>query len=85
MMMSENEINSRNLNTFISKKYEVELPLTDEIINNEIKNNEFLEILNEDIDIEKFKKNIDDLSSRLKKLGGYQEILFQDFNDEKKE
>lgn len=85
MMMSENEINSRNLNTFISKKYEVELPLTDEIINNEIKNNEFLEILNEDIDIEKFKKIIDDLSLRLKKLGGYQEILFQDFNDEKKE
>jgi len=85
LKLSENNLKCENLNQIIKKKYEIDLPLSDDIINNEIKNNDFLEILNEDIDIEKFKTLIDNLSDRLKKLGGYQEILFQDFNDEKKE
>ncbi|HEX2788323.1 MAG TPA: chromosome segregation protein SMC [Ignavibacteria bacterium] len=83
--IATNKANASSLSRFIHGKYEVDLPLSDEIINNEIKNNEFLEILNEDIDIEKFKKRIDNLTETLKKLGGYQQLLFEDFDKEKAE
>lgn len=85
MKIATNKANSTSLVKFIHGKYEVDLPLSDEIINNEIKNNDFLEILNADIDIEKFKKRIDNLTDTLKKLGGYQQLLFEDFDNEKAE
>lgn len=85
MKIATNKANANSLTKFIHGKYEVNLPLSDEIINNEIKNNEFLEILNEDIDIEKFKKRIDNLTDTLKRLGGYQQLLFEDFDKEKSE
>lgn len=42
-------------------------------------------VIPEDFDLYQSKKRVDELSERLKRLGGYQEMLFADFENDRKE
>lgn len=79
--MKENDIKSEQLRDFVFKKYELNLPLSQEKLselNPEPEEDEF--------DIHRARKEVDDLNERLKKLGGgYQQFLFDDFNSQKEE
>jgi len=86
--MKENEIKSDQAKEYILKKYEVNIPFepaeeTKNIfneLNSQYKNNE------NELDFYRARKNVDDLSERLKKLGGgFQQIIFEDFKNEKEE
>lgn len=79
--MKENDIKSEQLRDFIFKKYELHLPLSREKLDE--LNPEPAE---EEFDLFRARKEVDDLNERLKKLGGgYQQFLFDDFNSQKEE
>jgi chromosome segregation protein len=86
--IKENELKSEQLNEFLKKKYEI--PITanyddlkeDENIKNIIE--EFTNATGE-VDIENARERVDELAERLKKLGGYQQMVWQDFEFEKEE
>ncbi|MEO6694193.1 MAG: hypothetical protein ABIY50_03700, partial [Ignavibacteria bacterium] len=76
--MKENEIRSQQVRDYILKKYEKDLSLKDPDAPVYVVEGEF--------DHGNSKKIIEELSERLKKLGGgYQQILFEDFENEKTE
>lgn len=82
--IKENEIKSEQLKDYIFKKYEIEIPLKDEF-REEIEK-EFVTEENKELDIVRAKKRIEGLSERLKKLGGgYQQVIWEDFEYEKEE
>ncbi len=76
--IKENEIKSDQVKDYILKKYEKDISLNDP--------EAYKDILNEDFDFISAKKYADELSEKLKRLGGgYQQILFEDFENEKEE
>lgn len=87
--MKENEIKAENLKDIIKKKYEVEIINDFEALkNDEIYSNIINEYMTVDktFDAERVKRIVDELTEKLKKLGGgYQQIVWDDFENEKKE
>ena len=76
--IKENEIKAEQIKDYIHKKYEKDISLKGYITDEGIDFNEF--------DYASAKLAVDELSERLKKLGGgYQQILFEDFESEKEE
>lgn len=76
--VKENEIKSSQIKDYIYRKYEKDISLVDHA---ETAAEEF-----NDFDFSAAKLAVDELSERLKKLGGgYQQILFEDFENEKEE
>lgn len=76
--IKENEIKSEQIKDYILKKYEKDFSLS---VPDDIP-----EFTYEDFDYAPAKQSVDELSERLKKLGGgYQQILFEDFENEKNE
>lgn len=76
--IKENEIKSEQIADYILKKYEKDFSLTD--------TGEHLDFTYNDFEYAPAKQSVDELSERLKKLGGgYQQILFEDFENEKAE
>ncbi len=76
--IKENEIKAEQIKDYVHKKYEKDISLKDYITDEGIDFNEF--------DYASAKLSVDELSERLKKLGGgYQQILFEDFENEKEE
>lgn len=76
--IKENEIKSEQIKDYILKKYERDLSVIDE--------SSSTDKISEDFDFITEKKNVEELSERLKRLGGgYQQILFEDFENEKAE
>lgn len=76
--IKENEIKADQIKDYIHKKYEKDISLRDYITDEGIDFNEF--------DYASAKLSVDELSERLKKLGGgYQQILFEDFENERDE
>jgi chromosome segregation protein len=76
--IKENEIKSEQVKEYILKKYEKDISISDSIAD--------AGITFEDFEFVTAKQEVDDLSERLKKLGGgYQQILFEDFESEKAE
>ena len=74
----ENEIKSDQVRDYILKKYEKDISISDSVSDNDISF--------EDFEFVTAKEEVDSLSERLKKLGGgYQQILFEDFESEKAE
>lgn len=87
--IKENDIKSENIRTFLKKKYELDLfENFDEVKANEnlVKSlNDFTNVTGE-FDLEKAKNEIDELTVRLNKLGGgYQQLVWDDFQSEKEE
>jgi len=79
--IKENEIKSEQVKDYILKKYEKDISSVETILS-EVQGDNFYD----DFDIYAAKKNIEELSERLKRLGGgYQQILFEDFENEKAE
>ena len=79
--IKENEIKSEQVKDYILKKYEKDISISEIIPANALTENFY-----DDFDIFASKKNVEDLSERLKRLGGgYQQILFEDFENEKSE
>lgn len=79
--IKENEIKSEQVKDYILKKYEKDISSVETILS-EVQGDNFYD----DFDIYTAKKNIEELSERLKRLGGgYQQILFEDFENEKAE
>lgn len=75
--IKENEIKSEQVKDYLLKKYEKDISITETDIANTDENN---------FDLFAGKKEVEELSERLKKLGGgYQQILFEDFENEKAE
>ncbi|MEO8209510.1 MAG: chromosome segregation protein SMC [bacterium] len=75
--IKENEIKSEQVKEYILKKYEKDISIDDSVSDTAIV---------EDFDFSASKKNVEELSERLKRLGGgYQQILFEDFENEKEE
>ncbi|HQY21934.1 MAG TPA: hypothetical protein PLX80_13920, partial [Ignavibacteria bacterium] len=74
--IKENEIKSGQVKDYIFRKYEKDISINESVQ---------IESFNyEDFDLLISKKEIDTLSERLKKLGGgYQQMLFEDFENEK--
>ncbi len=84
--MKENEIKSGQVKEYILKKYEKDISISPEPSLNEDGTSAVNVNIYEDFDFYAEKKNADDLSERLKRLGGgYQQILFEDFENEKAE
>jgi chromosome segregation protein len=97
--IKENEIKSTQIKDYIYKKYEVEIPyaahpvLSGEAggtgMDNGISEADITEpagVMDEDFDADSARKRVEDLSERLKRLGGgYQQLLFDDFQNEKDE
>ncbi len=86
--IKENELKSSQLNDYITKKYETGISENFE----ELKNSEnIIKVLEEfitatdEIDIDRTRERADDLTDKLKKLGGYQQMVWQDFEFEKEE
>ncbi|MBX7043112.1 MAG: chromosome segregation protein SMC [Ignavibacteria bacterium] len=76
--IKENEIKSEQIREYIFKKYEKDISLRGYISEEGIDFYEF--------DYAAAKRDVEELSERLKKLGGgYQQILFEDFENEKEE
>jgi len=76
--IKENEIKSEQITDYILKKYEKDFSLTE--------SGEHLDYTYDDFEYASAKQSVDELSERLKKLGGgYQQILFEDFENEKTE
>jgi len=76
--IKENEIKSEQIKDYVYKKYEKDFSIKDETIVSEFNYADF--------DFYASKKNVDELSERLKRLGGgYQQMLFEDFENEKAE
>jgi len=76
--IKENEIKSEQVKDYILKKYEKDISIRDYISESEV--------TFEDFEYVTAKQETEDLSERLKKLGGgYQQILFEDFESEKAE
>ncbi|MBS1518699.1 MAG: chromosome segregation protein SMC [Bacteroidetes bacterium] len=76
--IKENEIKSSQVKDYILRKYEKDISLNESI---DAASYNF-----QDFDLMISRKEIDDLSERLKKLGGgYQQLLFEDFENEKAE
>lgn len=74
----ENEIKSDQVKDYIFKKYEKDISISDSVSGDDISF--------EDFEFVTAKQEVDNLSERLKKLGGgYQQILFEDFESEKAE
>ena len=86
--IKENEIKSEQIKEYINKKYEISIPLKDEYdieFKAEVEK-EFVSEENREFDLFRAKKSIEDLSERLKKLGGgYQQVIWEDFQFEKDE
>lgn len=87
--IKENEIKTENIRTFLKKKYELDLFDNFE----ELKSNENLSKSYEDyndvtglFDLTKARSDIDEMTVRLNKLGGgYQQLVWDDFQTEKEE
>lgn len=76
--IKENEIKSGQVKEYIQKKYEKDISLST--------GDEEREIQTDDFDFYASKKYVEELSEKLKRLGGgYQQILFEDFENEKAE
>ena len=76
--IKENEIKSEQIKDYILKKYEKNISYTDP--------EENPETVYHDFDHLEARKSVDGLAERLKSLGGgYQQILFEDFENEKEE
>lgn len=76
--IKENEIKSEQVKDYIIKKYEKDISISDSVSGGEINF--------EDFEFVTARQEVDELSERLKKLGGgYQQILFEDFESEKAE
>ena len=76
--IKENEIKSEQIKDYILKKYEKDFSLGEADDN--------LAFTYDDFDYAPAKQSVEELSERLKKLGGgYQQILFEDFENEKNE
>ena len=76
--LKENEIKSEQVLDYILKKYEKNISITD--------TTEDSASIYENFDLYTSKKLVDELSERLKRLGGgYQQVLFEDFENEKAE
>ncbi|HEY5122294.1 MAG TPA: chromosome segregation protein SMC [Ignavibacteria bacterium] len=76
----ENDIKSNNILEYILHKYELDIALDDsfKIIQKDDEDTEF--------DLVSEKKRVEELSERLKKLGGgYQQVIWEDFQVEKEE
>lgn len=76
--IKENEIKSEQVKDYIFKKYEKDISHTEDSPD--------MKISYMDFEYELFKKEVDELSEKLKQLGGgYQQLLFEDFENEKEE
>ncbi|MBK8550165.1 MAG: chromosome segregation protein SMC [Ignavibacteria bacterium] len=76
--IKENEIKSEQIKDYVLKKYEKDISASDSI-------SDFENVFG-DFDYAPAKQQVEELSERLKKLGGgYQQILFEDFENEKAE
>ena len=76
--IKENEIKSDQVKEYILKKYEKDISIRDYVSDTEE--------TYEDFEYITAKQEVEELSERLKKLGGgYQQILFEDFESEKAE
>lgn len=76
--MKENEVKSEQIRDYMLRKYEKDISSREYISVEGIDFNEF--------DLAAAKLDVEELSERLKKLGGgYQQILFEDFENEKEE
>lgn len=76
--LKENEIKSEQILDYITKKYEKNISVSDPDV-------DYTKVY-EDFDLHSSKKSVDELSERLKRLGGgYQQVLFEDFENEKAE
>lgn len=76
--LKENEIKSEQILEYITKKYEKNISVSDPDV-------DYTKVY-EDFDLHSSKKSVDELSERLKRLGGgYQQVLFEDFENEKAE
>jgi len=79
--IKENDIKSSQLRDYIQRKYSETLPLSQDRIND----------LDPDYSVDEFdihlaRKGVEELSEKLKRLGGgYQQFLFEDFNAQKEE
>jgi len=74
--IKENEIKSGQVKDYIFRKYEKDISINESV--------QIDSFSYEDFDLLISKKEIDTLSERLKKLGGgYQQMLFEDFENEK--
>jgi len=87
--IKENDIKSENIRTFLKKKYELDLfDNFDDVRANEnlLKSlNDFTDVTGS-FDLQKAKSEIDELTVRLNKLGGgYQQLVWDDFQNEKEE
>ncbi|MBI5404547.1 MAG: chromosome segregation protein SMC [Ignavibacteriae bacterium] len=87
--IKENDIKSENIRTFLKKKYELDIfENFGEVNENENLSkslNDFTNVTGE-FDLEKAKSEIDELTVRLNKLGGgYQQLVWDDFQSEKEE
>lgn len=83
----ENEVKSEQFRDMILKKYEIDIANVPEEIISDVQNFKS-EFAQEDGEIRLIssKKNIDELSERLKRLGGgFQQIIWDDFQNEKDE
>lgn len=77
------EINSGDTEAVIDEV--VEEIKTEESKSEEVKEEVIIEEPEEDFDLYSAKKRVDELTERLKRLGGYQEMLFADFENDRKE
>ena len=84
--IKENEIKSEQIKEYIFKKYEKDIsPEAAEVISAG-ETSDITHTPEEDFDFVAARKTVDELSERLKRLGGgYQQILFEDFEKEKEE
>ena len=87
--IKENEIKAENIQTFLKKKYELDLfPDFNELKAQEnlLKSmNDFMDVTG-NFDLNKARNEIDELTVRLNKLGGgYQQLVWEDFQTEKEE
>lgn len=78
--IKENEIKSNNIVDYILHKYELDI-ISEAFLSTEVEIDSDFEF-----DLAREKKRVDELSERLKKLGGgYQQIIWEDFQTEKDE
>jgi chromosome segregation protein len=87
--IKENEIKCDNISTFLKKKYELDLFADFELLQDQenlLKSlNDFTDVTG-GFDLSKARGEIDELSVRLNKLGGgYQQLVWDDFQTEKEE
>lgn len=92
--IKENEIKSVQIKDYIHKKYEVEIPYIPQPVFSGDAGGDIAEMdtpepagsMDEEFDADTARKKVEDLSERLKRLGGgYQQLLFDDFQNEKDE